>query len=263
VAEVALAVQLAEPATDDTLTLGHYWPKIQARYPRLEPQPPLPPMAEVFGAGPPTINFQLFSASPAGRYWFLSGNGEELVQVQPDRFAYNWRKEGVAEPESPHYPRYEQLRERFFDVYSAFVDTCEAEGRSVKPTWCEITYINHIDLPRDSAIPDLATVFRRVQMTPLPGLDSPEDTTLSERYVLRDAAGEPYGRFYVTATPAYRIENQAPLMALTFVVRGMAKSPDTLGVIGLLDEGRDLIVNSFKRLTTDAMHEEWGLKDVD
>ena len=100
-------------------------------------------------------------------------------------------------------------------------------------------------------------------MTPLPGLDSPEDTTLSERYVLRDAAGEPYGRFYVTATPAYRIENQAPLMALTFVVRGMAKSPDTLGVIGLLDEGRDLIVNSFKRLTTDAMHEEWGLKDVD
>lgn len=257
VAEVALAVQLAEPATDDTLTLGHYWPKIQARYPHLEPQPPLPPMAEAFGVErSPTISFQLFDSPLAGRYWFLSEDRSELVQVQPDRFAYNWRRE----PPEATYPRYEQLRDRFFDRYSEFVSTCEEAGRLVRPTWCEVTYINPIEVPAGGGLPDMSTVLRRLRPTPLHGLDTPEDTTLNDRYVLRKE-GKPYGRFYVTATPGYRMADNTQLFVVTLLARGMAQSQNTSGVIEFLDEGRDLIVNSFKELTTDAMHEEWGLND--
>lgn len=255
VAEVALAVQLAQPATDDALTLGAFWPEIRADYPHLEPQAPLPPMSEDFEAtGPPAISFQLLDRPPSGRYWFLSEDRTELVQVQPDRFAFNWRKE----PTEATYPRYELLRERFFELFSKFVVTCSEHGRAVTPTWCEVTYINPIEVDTEDGWPDLSVVLKRVRAVELHGLTTPEDSTLIERYRLR-RDGDSYGRFYVTANPALRVHDNAPLVMLTLVARGMAATQDTAGVIGFLDEGRDLIVNGFKDMTTDEMHKKWGL----
>lgn len=169
VSEVALAVQLAEPVTDDAFTLGSFWPKIQSRYPGLEPQPPLPPMLEQFDASAgPSVSFQLLDR-PAGRYWLLSQDQTELVQVQPDRFAYNWRQE----PAEAEYPRYERLRESFFDLYSSFVATCADDNRTVTPTWCEITYINPIEVESSEGRPDLSTVLKRLRPVELRGLGAP------------------------------------------------------------------------------------------
>lgn len=50
VGEVALAVQFAQPATDDASTLGRFWPRIQNEYPQVQVQPSLPPMSEDFEA---------------------------------------------------------------------------------------------------------------------------------------------------------------------------------------------------------------------
>ncbi len=262
VTEVAFAVQWAEPVTDETLTLGRFWPKIQARYPHLEPQAPLPPMAEQFGASAPVaISFEIFDRPPSGRYWLLNEDRTELVQVQPDRFAYNWRKEPPDATTAAEYPRYEHLRERFFELYVEFVRTCHEYGRDTVPTWCELTYVNPIEVESDDGWPDLSTVLARLRPVELQGLGRPEDTTLNERYLL--TRGEkPYGRFYATAAPARRVKDNAPLVMLTLVARGMAASPDTAGVIQLLDEGRDLIVNGFRDMTTDEMHERWGLHDA-
>ena len=48
---------------------------------------------------------------PAPRFWFVNESGNELVQVQRDRFIRNWRKtEG-----QPGYPSYDNLREAFAD----------------------------------------------------------------------------------------------------------------------------------------------------
>jgi uncharacterized protein (TIGR04255 family) len=258
VAEVALAVQFAQPVADDTFTLGRFWPKIAAHFPHLEPQPPLPPMGEQFGeASLPPLSFQIFSRPPSGRYWFLSEDRAELVQVQPDRFAFNWRKEPNCEVE---YPRYRHLRERFFGIYSRFVESCHEAGREVLPHWGEVTYINQIEVDADGGWPDLSTVLRRLTEVNLE-LGPPESTTLNERYLLL-RGNDPYGRFHVTAEPARRLVDNHPLFVVTLVARGRLDTKGIVDVVEFLDEGRNLIVTNFRNMTTDQMHKVWGLRDA-
>ena len=260
VGEVALAVQLAEPATDDAITLGRFWPQVQDRYPHVESQPPLPPMNEEFSASAvPTVSFQLLDRPPSGRYWLLNDDETELIQVQPDRFAYNWRRE----PSAAEYPRYRHLRERFHEVFSTFVATARQRGgKDVRPTWCEVTYVNPIDMPGDEDRHlDLSRILRRISPAVATALPDPEDTSLAERYVLR-RDGEPFGRMHVTATPAYSVRDQRPIYLVTLVARGLARTPDVAGAIEFFDHGRALIVNIFKDMTTEEMHARWGINDA-
>lgn len=256
VGEVALAVQFAQPATDDSLTLGAFWPRVRDEYPSVETQPPLPPMSEDFGPpGLPSVSFQL--VGPSSRYWLLSADATELIQVQPDRFGFNWRKDPADAP----YPRYRRLRERFERVFSAFVASVAESGRTAQATWCEITYINPIPAGDSSGgLRDLSTILRRLSPERPDFLPPPQDSNFAERFVLTRAEA-PIGRFYVSATPALRMQDRTPMYVLTFTARGMPISPDVAGVLAFLDEGRDRIVRSFRDMTTTEMHETWGLRE--
>lgn len=219
---------------------------------------PLPPVTEQFGAqGPPAITFELMSAAPAGRYWLISANDHELVQVQPDRFGFNWRKD----PGEANYPRYRYIREQFDGLYSAFEDAASSQGRRITPSWCEVTYINPIEVGSEGFLPDLSTVLNRFSSAHLTRLGPPEDTTFSERYVLM-RGDVPFGRFHVSVTPAVRNSDGARLFVLNLTARGLARTPDHVGVMEFLDYGRDLIVNTFRDLTTPEYHEKWGLDDA-
>jgi uncharacterized protein (TIGR04255 family) len=259
VAEVAIAIQLAQPATDDTTTLGVYWPRIRETHPQLQPQTGLPPMSEDFDgpAASPGVAFQVFEGSPPTRYWLLNPDSTELVQVQPDRFVFNWRKE----PADVDYPRYTYLRSRFVDLYSTFIEAVGEVGNEVVPAWCEITYVNPIaPIELGAGRPDIGTILRRFNSTEVASSPALEDTSFSERFLL-ERDGSPYGRFYVTARPTFRVTDQVPIYVVTLVVRGRPRTPSLEGALAFLDEGRALIVNSFRDMTTDAMHEQWGLQD--
>jgi uncharacterized protein (TIGR04255 family) len=258
VGEVAISVQLAGPVADATVTLGQFWPRINGDYPLVETQPVLPPISEDFGPAQlvPSISFQLLG--PASRYWLLSADATELVQVQPDRFGYNWRKEPVEKP----YPRYRYIRQQFVATFSEFIAAVETAGGTVQPTWCEVTYINPIpSMDADRELPDLSRILRRIsphESSVLP--QRPQGTTLAERFLLsRD--GVPYGRFYLSVNTGLRRTDQMPMHILTLTARALAASPDLTGVLTVLDEGRDLIVRSFREITTEEMHELWGLSD--
>jgi uncharacterized protein (TIGR04255 family) len=258
VGEVAMSVQMGQPVTDDALTLGTFWPRVREEYPNVQTQPPLPPMSEDFRLGAPqSITFQLVGQS--SRYWLLSPDATELIQVQPDRFGYNWRKEPVDAP----YPRYRYLRERFHLVFSAFIGSTREKGRTMQPTWCEITYINPIETTDVAGgLANLSSVLRRLAPDHPGNLPPPQDTTFAERFLLtRD--GSPTGRLYVSANPATRLQDQMPIYMLTLTVRGMPRTPDADGVYTFLDEGRDLIVRSFRDMTTPEMHAKWGLHESD
>lgn len=258
VAEVALAVQFAEPVTDDTTTLSKFWPTIQADFPEVTLQPPLPPLAETFEVpSPPSISFQVLGGPQASRYWFLGAGENELVQVQPDRFGFNWRKGPTDETA---YPRYPYVRDRFESVFSTFVDTLHQLEKTARPTWCEVTYINPVAFgnpgePR----PDLSTVLRRLVPYKSQLLPKPDNTILTDRFLLvRD--GAPFGRFYLTANPAYTDDRSLGYNVILRVI-GQPRSPDLAGVLDVFDEGRRLIVNTFRDTTTPERHKEWGLDD--
>lgn len=258
VAEVALAVQFAAAVTDDATTLGRFWPRIQERYPIVATQPALPPMLEDFDSTQPQVMFQMLSGPPASRYWLQTSDRAGLLQVQPDRIAYNWRKE----PGDVPYPRYEHIRREFVDLYDIFGQTCAEQGSELVPTWCEVTYINPIETFSMGGDLDVARILRRLHPFDLLGMGTPEHTSLAEQYVLVRDTG-PYGRFYVNVSSGVRLEDNADLLLITLTVRGKASTPDSAGVVAFLDDGRDLIVRGFKDMTTAAMHVEWGLREHD
>src|SRR5438477_59639 len=70
-----------------------YWSRVRDRYPSIEDQVPLPHQKE--SSIKPDADeriLQLGNKLPAPRYWLLDKSGNELIQVQQDRFLRNWRQ---------------------------------------------------------------------------------------------------------------------------------------------------------------------------
>lgn len=257
VAEVALAVQFAGPVTDDQSTLNGFWPRIRHRYPELVVQPALPPMREDFGPIP-GISFQ-FLNQPSARYWFLSSDQAEVVQVQGDRLAFNWRKEPMPGTVVGDYPRYPYVRERFAEVLTEFRSYAQDRGTLLPANWCEIAYINQIPALVEGSPRGLGSILRLVNDVPLPGLPNPEDSAFVQRYTL-SRGGAAVGRFHMNANAGFKLPAQELTYVVNLTVRGLVASEEEGGIIGFMDDGRDLIVHAFEAATTDEMHAEWGLE---
>ncbi len=258
VIEVALSIQFDRPITHPARTLGEFWPLIRDDFPGLQEQPALPAQREEFGlVVGPQVEFMM--QPPAPRYWFVSGDDTRLIQLQPDRIMYNWRKTHPAQ----EYPRYRQLRPDFERFLHMLLELLAEDERSLaRPDWCEVTYVNHI-LPGDGekTRPPLHEVVRVVEAPPPspPGIEL-EDVQLTQRYLLKkEGASAPSGRLHVTAVPAVRNADQMPMYALTLVARGQAGG-SVEGALAFIDQGRELIVTTFRDITTPSMHGRWGLE---
>ncbi len=87
---------------------GLYWSLVKDRYPLNETQPPLPSQIERFDdTFNPQVPLVTFSAVDIdlSRFWFLSEDGTNLIQIQRDRLVVNWRQQTGDEV----YPRYEPV----------------------------------------------------------------------------------------------------------------------------------------------------------
>jgi uncharacterized protein (TIGR04255 family) len=151
VVETVLSVQFEPLVAVRTAHLGLLWEKFRAKFPKVEERPPLDPVFEQFPeVARPRLGLQLQALDrlPVSRLWFVTDQGNEMIQVQPDRFIRNWRKEGQGE----QYPRYEagkKLFERDFGVFQEFLTDNRLGSPQVNQ--CEVTYVNHITAGRGMA----------------------------------------------------------------------------------------------------------------
>ena len=89
---------------------GLFWSRIRDRFPLPDERPPLSPAIETFPATP--IQQQPdWPITP--RVWLLGDEGRHLVQLQGDRFLYNWKS---AAPEDG-YPSYSKIIVEFGNVF--------------------------------------------------------------------------------------------------------------------------------------------------
>ncbi len=228
--EVALSAQFEPLESLSVPQLGLLWQRFRGRFPQVEHRPPLVAVIERTGtraaSAPPPVEF--VSAPPVPRLWFLDESRGELLQVQQDRFVRNWRKRG----ESDRYPRYEEhVRPRFAEDLATFVDFITENGLGTfAPNQCEVTYVNHIVAGTEA----LAL----------------EDERFALRYVLRDDSGDFLGRLHVAVEPAFRQQDDRPMLLATLTARGRPLGAGLEGVLGFLDLGRASIVRTFAALTT-------------
>ena len=256
--EVACSVQFEPIEGLHAGRLGLLWEEYRDRYPRVEEQPPLSAIREQFAEAPPRFGFTMQGTFPMPRVWFLTEDGQRLVQVQRDYFIVNWRRLDTGAV----YPRYPVLRETLIEEIGLFQQFLEKEGLApVRAVQTELTYVNHIDA-RDAngGRKSLSRIVRIWAGDKAVGKLPPfEEASVQAHYVMRDEE-KPIGRLHITIEPQRYVKDNTPLYALTLVARGVPRTSDVDGALAFLDRGHEAIVEGFTAITTDEMHASWERK---
>ncbi|MGH8902786.1 MAG: TIGR04255 family protein [Egibacteraceae bacterium] len=257
VSEVALAVHF-EPLTSlQSVHLGLLWSRWRDRFPRVQELANRPPIPDELVPPPVArdLHIELVDEQPVPLVWFVSDDGEHVVQVQNDRLVHNWRKAA----EHTVYPRYRELRPRLEDELRLFDDFLEDEKLGqLTPVQCEITYLNPVGLAKHPAtLPPIERV-----VAPWSGrytddfLPPPEETMVSSRYRIVHE-DQMCGSLYIRARPYWRQGDDATVLMLELVARGRPFGQGIEGAFTFLDLAHQWIVQGFVSFTTSEMHQAW------
>jgi uncharacterized protein (TIGR04255 family) len=250
VVEMALSARFQVLPGLRGLALAPLYEQWRDRYPRVEEQPPLPSVVEGGVPGGPV--FQLNLGAPSVRYWFLTEDGSELVQLQQDLLSVNWREQvsGMA------YPRYQAMRRLFADRLKDLESFVVQQGAGrIRVTQLELSYINAVNVgPQDRG--KLGRILTIWSDETGPRLAEPEQVQLNMSYLV-EGLGAGISRLWVQAAPGQR-GTGTPATLLTFLVRGAPEGEGKEQILAFMDKAHDQAVHSFAELTTSEMHEIWG-----
>jgi len=237
--------------TPDDLRIPHIgilWEKFRADYPVIQHAPPI---ASAKGE----IKIDSATGVPIPRVWFINKFDDQLVQFQPDRFYYNWRRR------QSEYPRYDHLINNFENVINNIVTFFEEFKFGVlEPIEFELTYINHIPKGEGwDTIDDLPKIFSDFVWNYDEGrfLPNPQKVGWHADFLLP----EDNGNLIVSLKHAIRTEDKVPLLVLELKTTGIEESNGHDGIRGWFDLAREWIVRSFTDLTTSEIQKIWGRED--
>lgn len=236
---------------------GLFWRHIVEEFPACESQPVLPQSIEKFGTPASSrIGLRLMEAGFLPRCFYKSEDGRELVQVQQNRFTFNWIKVDSAE-----YPRSEVLVPRFAELFRKFTHFL-AEERSYgipQIVQCELTNVNIISVDDFGAsIADAPNAFRLQPLSDLSKALEIESYSYANHYLIRSPEGEPIGRLHAQLEPVLSIESEEQVYKLELTARGRPDSSDLEGALRFFSLGRDVINCAFMASTTEEIHSRWG-----
>jgi uncharacterized protein (TIGR04255 family) len=226
---------------------------------RVQEQPAYEAPAERFGQPLRTtgVSMELRAGLPPVRYWFLNGIGDELLQLQPNWFACNWRKVAPNAAYGRWEPRWEAFNRWLVEAEQHLAD------EPLLFDQVEVTYINHIDSQgvwREHS--DSHRVFAVTVNPARPGddfLPPPAQTLVDLTYEITQESDEnPIGRLHVTVKPGFKRPGGEPIFVMNLTARGFPPSPGLDGVRRFAEIGHEWIVRGFAELTSPEMHEAWN-----
>lgn len=246
VVETVIGVQFPELPGFRSAHFGLYWETIKDKgYAKTEDKPRLTEVSEPFPRRliPAEATLHLGSTSVPQRAWYTAASESELVQLQPDRFLFNWRKQ-----EGEEYPSYTENSKKFLKEFEGFLGFCRQERLDdPKPNLCEVTYVNHIfPVDDESAVDLFGKVFAGLRWQVADQfLPNPEGATFNRAYVI----GEQKGRLYAEASVAYQSKEQKEFVFLKLTGRVNHPSGDCGKVAESLQLAHDWVVNGFASIT--------------
>lgn len=259
VVEVVLSLQFERLEKFSAVEIGVLWERhFRNKFPKTEFHPPIEPVFETFGSPTPRVGvkFEIIQGAVEQRIWFVSESGNELIQLQSDRFIHNWRKVG----EGDTYPRYQSIRKTFETEAKVLMDfIAERKLGSIHPTQCEVGYINHLSAgfgwKNQGEMKDI--------LEPWAGnfndefLPTPEDIRIQMRFPIYGPEQIAIGRLHMSCEPSFRKIDGHPMLQLNLTSRGRPLSSDLDGILGFLDLGREFVVRGFSAVTSKNMHAHW------
>lgn len=250
IVEVACGVLFSTHPPIQTAHIGAFWESVRSQLPRLEDAPPLIPVVEEPDASS-LESWEVGSLPPMRRVWMLSNDGKILIQVQPDRFLFNWKR--MSEDDS--YPSYQNVIKSFEDYLRKFLGFCSAYGISeIRYRQYELTYVNHVgsgnglnDVGFDSLLIDHMRDSKPRRFLPRPELIS-----WTSAYPLPNEKG----RLHITAQTVRHQILKESIVRLDLTARGI--SPDTTdsGRREWFDMAHEWITQGFADVTNPLLHGE-------
>ena len=194
---------------------------------------------------------------PMPRFWFVSEDDINLIQVQKNALMFNWRRR---DDEYPHFNK--DLKPRFDYYYAQFADFMKDElGADLQIDLCELTYINtfhpceYWNGPDDTA--NIIPSFRRVST----GIDGAQDASFNcvYTYLVNDDVN-----LRVSIRNGHVTENPS-VPALIFEIRASARLGQVRKSVAdaWFDRAHEAIINCFVGMTNpDIQHKYWKPKEA-
>jgi uncharacterized protein (TIGR04255 family) len=241
---------------------GLFWASIRDEFPVSEAVAAASPDIERYdGFSPTQPSVELVPADALPRAYFRNPDAGELVQVQPDRFTFNWLKTGP----DHSYPHSEATLDRFSDLYRSFENFVASRGLGeVRILQCELTNVNAIPVSDvGETFADVATVLKLPDWRP----DSPsvclEGQVAGARHLMLNDEGKPFGRVHSFGQPALRVTDNELTFRLDIVARGAPLGIGLPGAHTFFAEAVSAINSVFLAATTKAGRQFWGEFDGD
>lgn len=173
------------------------------------------------------------------RKLFVNRANDELIQLQPDKFLYNWRRS----KEGDTYPHFESVYSTFKDNLDLILKIAPNE----RINQLEITYVDHIEHP-DFKIRefDLSTIFSFIKLPSIRGIDFKSS-------FIQPAINS---NLYLTIRTAFTNVEKKPFIYVETTCRGFVAS---MSVEEWMIKARKSLVDFFLEITTEEAHEKWGI----
>ena len=225
--------------------IGLLWEIFRTEYPNMRQIMPLAPLIERFDATPsPAVSLpDDFPLHP--RVWFETKDGTGLIQVQRDRFLYNWKK---VKPDDK-YLHYDYVIRKFANCLSQFESFLrDNELGEIRPIQYEMTYVNHIPKGEGwNSLNEVGRVFPDISwrngmnrfFTELEGLNVQTSFRLPERQ----------GRLHAAIRYGIRQPDQ-PILLLDLTCRGVGEDKSQSAMWQWFDIAHQWIIRGFADLTS-------------
>lgn len=190
------------------------------------------------------------------RIWFIHETDTEIIQVQRDRFMFNWRK---TEPH-PVYPGFTAICEKFEDFYSRFGKVIKnMQIGEVTPLQYELTHINQLRHGKSwNTLDDIGKIYTLFSHS------SQTQSFWSGMEAVNFHASFPvvdlHGRLHVSMGNRIKMPEQTPTLQTDFTVRGFPENAEDT-MITWFKSARNKIRERFTGMfTEDIQIKEWGRK---
>jgi uncharacterized protein (TIGR04255 family) len=231
--------------------VGLFWQKIRKMFPSIQEAIPLPPVVEIQGPSISSfdLSYNLTPLPPLRRTWFATEDGRSLIQIQQDRFLFNWKKSA----DEAKYTSYEEVMGEFNRHLNGFLIFL-AEEKIPVPTYrqFELTYFNHIPVGKAGHGRNIAETSIFVDHKRDPRLNrflpEPEVFNWTSVFPLPDQSG----RLYATAQSAFSPDGSR-IVQLEMAVRGSPKEPCEANRQGWFDLAHEWITHGFADLTDEKI----------
>jgi uncharacterized protein (TIGR04255 family) len=253
--EVALSAQFQPLPQYTTAHAGAFWQLVKDEFPLAQENPPLPIVNEFFGGNRPNmdvIDFGVNFGFPSTRMWFVSADGSLLIQIQRNRFVFNWRK---TDQES-RYPRYEFVREnfiRYFELFKKFIT--ESSLGNINVDLFEAHYVNQWPLESDKTFGQVIGGWLELAPPNVASLEM-EQATISVQYLVKSDQNQPIGRMHVNVVPILAMNGQYGVN-LELICRVIPLDLGDKLEFAPLDLAREKIVTTFTQITSDSAQQFW------